>query len=300
MDPWLDRARLRGHRRQWGLLVGGCTGPDSGSADRFGSKGEHLHSGALVLDGLRPLLPPTDRFWADPFLCHYQGRHQLFFEELRDARGRGAIMTLALDGEGRPIEETARTALELPEHLSYPFVFEYQGALYLLPECGERRRLDLYGCVRFPDRWEPVQTLMAGVKLKDCTLLEHGGYWWLFCAQARGRQRINETLVAFYAEQPLTDRWNEHSQNPIRRDFASARPGGRIQCDAAGRLLRPAQNAVPRYGYGLSMQEILELTPERYRERCLWRTHGPEHGWQGLHHIDWCEGLLALDVQRLI
>jgi hypothetical protein len=264
-----------------------------GSTDRSASR-------PFSLDGLHPLLPPADRFWADPFLCYHQGRHQLFFEELRESRGRGAIMTLAVDAEGRALDAVAQTALALPEHLSYPFLFEYQDALFMLPECGERNRLDLYGCVRFPDRWEPVQTLMRDVKLKDCTLFEHGGHWWLFCARSQGRQRINETLVAFYADQPLTDRWHEHPLNPIRRDFRSARPAGRIQRDAMGRLLRPAQNAVPRYGYGLSVQEILELTPERYRERCLWRTTGPEHGWQGLHHLDWCQGLLALDVQRLI
>ena len=296
---------MRGHRRQWCLLVGACAeldlgSPDLGSLDRAAIHCARSDTRTLDLGPLQRLLPPADRFWADPFLCRHQGGHQLFFEEFSDARGRGAIMTLALDAEGHPLEKTPSTALELPEHLSYPFLFEYQGALFMLPECGERNRLELYGCVRFPDRWERVQTLMSDVRLKDCTLLEHGGYWWLFCAQARGRQRLNETLVAYYAEHPLTDQWHEHAQNPIRRDFSSARPAGRIQRDAIGRLIRPAQNAVPRYGYGLSIQQILELSPERYRERRLWQTTGPAQGWQGLHHMDWCEGLVALDVQRLV
>jgi len=210
------------------------------------------------------------------------------------------IKTLALDALGRPLQPTAVTALAAPEHLSYPFLFEQGGELFMLPECGERNRLDLYGCVRFPDQWQLAQTLMVDARLKDCTLLRQAEHWWLFCATARGRMRVNETLVAFYADQLLTDQWQAHAGNPILRDFASARPGGRIQRDRHGRLLRPAQNAVPRYGYGLSIQEILTLTPGHYRERCLWRTTGPEQGWQGLHHIDWCNGMLALDAQRLI
>lgn len=285
LDPWRDRLRLRGQRRQWGLLIG---------------EASHFAPDQLAIDRLRPLLPPPDRFWADPFLCLHQGQRQLFFEEFLEDRGRGRISTLALDSQGRPLTPEPTTALSLPEHLSYPFLFADQGELFMLPEAGARGRLELYGCVRFPDRWERVQSLMVDVRVKDCTLLRHRGYWWLFCAQGRGRQRLNETLVVFYADRLLTDQWREHAQNPLRRDFTSARPAGRIQQDQHGRLLRPVQNAVPRYGYGLGIQEIVELTPERYRERSVWRTTGPAHGWQGLHHIDWCAGLLALDVQRLI
>lgn len=253
------------------------------------------------------MLPPADRFWADPFLCRYQGRYQLFFEELIEARGRGVIKTLALDDHGRPEQGDNETpepllALRLPEHLSYPYVFEHRGELFMLPECGARRRLELYGCVRFPDRWELAQTLLADWRLKDCTLFRQGSHWWLFCATARGRQRINETLVAFFteSESPATASWTPHPANPIVRDFAGARPGGRIQPDRYGRLLRPAQCAVPRYGYGLSLNEITELSPVRYRERRIWSTNGPAEGWQGLHHLDWCEGMIALDAQRLI
>jgi hypothetical protein len=58
---------------------------------------------------------------------------------------------------------------------------------------------------------------------------------------------------------------------------------------------------VRRYGHGVNLGEILELSPRRYRERPLWRRSGPEAGgWRALHHLDWHQGVIAMDAQRLI
>jgi hypothetical protein len=129
--------------------------------------------------------------------------------------------------------------------------------------------------------------------LSDCTLFEHQGRWWLFAAARKGRMRVNETLFGFFADNPLTTDWTPHPSNPLVRDFSRGRPGGRIQLDQHGRLLRPAQDCIRRYGHGLSLNHILELSPTRYAERCI-------GGWRGMHHIDWHNGLMAMDAQRLI
>ncbi|MBK8638150.1 MAG: hypothetical protein IPN92_07605 [Chromatiaceae bacterium] len=85
------------------------------------------------------------------------------------------------------------------------------------------------------------------------------------------------------------------------RDYGGGRPGGRVFVDEQGRLLRPAQNSVPRYGYGLVLQQVQALTPGHYRERRVWQTTGAATGgWRALHHLDWHQGLLVMDAQRLI
>jgi hypothetical protein len=43
--------------------------------------------------------------------------------------------------------------LEEPHHLSYPFVFEQDGQIWMIPESGAARNVSLYRAVEFPHRW---------------------------------------------------------------------------------------------------------------------------------------------------
>ena len=56
--------------------------------------------GYLELDWgrLRPLLPPTDRYWGDPFVISKDDCYYLFIEEKLYATGLGRIACLTLDG----------------------------------------------------------------------------------------------------------------------------------------------------------------------------------------------------------
>ena len=280
-----DARDERDQRGQWFLLTGKrpAYAPDK-----------------LDIADLRPVYPPHEVFWADPFVWSEDGHAFVFFEERRYRIRRGHIRAWALDQAGMP-QGQSFAVIDEPYHLSYPYLFEHDGDLYMVPEKAEQRRVDVYGCVRFPDRWERAATLIDGERLSDPTVFNYLGRWWLFCAASRDRMRVNETLMAFHADSPLARFWTPHPANPIVRDFSRGRPAGRIQRDVLGRLLRPGQDCVRRYGHGITLNEIVELTPERYRERCVWRASGATTGgWRGMHHIDWHDGLLVMDAQRLI
>ena len=191
--------------------------------------------------------------------------------------------------------------VRVDHHLSYPFLFEFDGKPNMAPESSGAGRLDLYRCRSFPFDWTFDRTLLSGRAYVDATLFEHQDRWWLFCSMREGRLRPNNSLCGFYADTPLATRWRPHPLNPLRHSFAAARPAGSLFRDSGGLLLRPSQNCVPRYGYGLNLSEVLELDTEHYRERLLWRTTGPRAGRRrALHHMHWCDGLLVMDAQRLI
>ena len=281
-----DLKEEQGLRRQWCLLVGKCE--------------LSVLLAALPLSALRPIYPPGSAFWADPFAWRRDDRWYVFFEELQYATDRGRISVLELDEEGRPIGEV-QPVIEEPYHLSYPFLLEIGGELYMMPEKSDAKRVDLYRCVSFPYRWELARTLISGIELSDPTLFEHGGRWWLFCAARTQGLRLNETLFAFSADSPWSDKWAPHSRNPLVRDFSRARPAGRIFRDDSRRLLRPSQDCVRRYGHGLNLNEVTALSPTRYDERRLWHVSGEQlDGWRAIHHMDWHQGLLVVDAQRLI
>jgi len=108
----------------------------------------------------KPIVPPSDRFWADPFPVRHKGKSYLFFEELVYASNKGRIVVVEMTKSG-PVGKP-RVALETDGHLSYPFMFEHEGDWYMLPEMVDSGKQQLFRAAEFPDRWEVVETFELG------------------------------------------------------------------------------------------------------------------------------------------
>src|SRR5690606_2448687 len=81
------------------------------------------------LEGFRRLMPPPDRYWADPFPLERNGRYFVFFEELPFRAGKAHIAMVELGADGAVSAPV--TVLERDYHLSYPFILEHDGQLYM-------------------------------------------------------------------------------------------------------------------------------------------------------------------------
>jgi hypothetical protein len=211
------------------------------------------------------IAPPTDRLWADPFVVCRDGRYWVFIEEKIYARRIAHLSIIEVRRDGTfTIPEKI---LETPYHLSYPFVFEWQGEHYMLPETGKNRTVSVYRCDRFPDRWKFHCNLMEGIEAVDSNLFFHNDRWWLFSSLvANTGAPVWDDLYLFWADSPLSSDWVPHPMNPVVSDVRRARPAGKIFM-RNGRLFRPSQDCSVRYGYGLRINEIVELSPDRYEER---------------------------------
>ncbi len=218
---------------------------------------------ALRWADFRPIIPEKDRYWGDPFILQRGSNYHVFVEEKIYATGRGRIACLTLDAEGRLLAN--QVVLERDYHLSYPFIFDQDGETFMMPETAEQRTLELYRCVRFPDQWQFVKTLLAGIYAVDATLLAHAGRQWIFTnVREAGGSSLN-SLSLFSAESLLAEAWKPHPRNPVVQDIRSARPAGRIFTHE-GKLIRPAQDSSRRYGYGLRFKRITRLTESEYEE----------------------------------
>lgn len=222
-------------------------------------------------DGLIPvhasrkkLVAPPDKYWADPIAIEHEGKTYLFVEEYAREQRRGRIACLTLDDHARVVEN--QTALERPYHLSYPFIFEYQGGTYMLPETSSNRALELYHCIKFPNQWDFVKTLMNNVYAVDATLLQRDGRWWLFAnlMTEQGASSWDE-LHLFFADNPLAAEWTPHPLNPILSDARVARPAGPLFTHD-GILYRPSQDSSQRYGYALNLNRVDVLNEREYAE----------------------------------
>jgi hypothetical protein len=246
------------------------------------------------LKGFTRLMPPKDRDWADPFAVEKGGRYYVFFEELPYAERKAHISMIELDAAGNASQP--QRVLEADHHLSYPFLFEHDGQLYMLPESAKNRSVELYRCVDFPLVWKRERVLIDGLRLVDATLYRGADRWWMFANSAAGESRMfDDELHLFHAEK-LTGDWQPHPKNPVKSDARSSRPAGRL-FSRDGVLYRPAQVCVPRYGAGLAIQRVLKLTPQDYAERQVERLLAdPAAGLFGLHTMNRAGDLTVVDA----
>lgn len=211
------------------------------------------------------IIPPKDRFWADPFIVVKNGSRHIFMEEYDYNKGKGHLSVMTMDESGEC--SAPQKILERPYHLSYPFVFGHGGKLYLIPESMANRTIEMYQCVEFPNKWKFVGNLMENISAADTTLLHHRNKWWMFTTlvENSGGPPWDELFI-FHSKNLLTGNWTPHPENPVVSDARKARSAGRI-FERNGSLFRPSQDCTKRYGYGVVFNQILALNEKSYIEK---------------------------------
>lgn len=274
----ISENRLRRHitSQPWALMAGKCAEGGSFDWNRLSLK-----------------VPPRGAFWATPFILKKQGKTYLFFEEYfyKTGLGRISYVTVADNGD---IGES-QVALERPYHLSYPFIFEYRGEFYMIPETPQNRAVEVYRCTRFPDQWEFHMTLMPDVQAVGATLIEYSMRWWMFVNIAGKGGSTQDELHLFYSDDPLSTNWTPHPMNPIVSDVRFAQPAGRIFRREGG-LVRPSQDCSPRYGYAVNLNRITKITVYEYEEELIERIESPNENILAVKTYSHSDGLVVVDA----
>lgn len=208
---------------------------------------------------------PDDRihFYVDPFPVEKDGRTYLFVEDFNHRSGYGVISVVEFNASG-PIG-VPRPVLDTGSHLSYPFVFEHDGEMWMVPESGSAGTVDLYRAEQFPYRWSKEATLLAGMVVSDATLFEHAGRWWMFATVQDDGGCYSDALHIWSAPEPRGP-WTPHKRNPVLVDAGTARPAGRI-VRRDGKLIRPIQDCRNGYGTALGLAEITRLDDDAFEQR---------------------------------
>src|SRR5262249_16274610 len=134
--------------------------------------------------------------------------------------------------------------------------------------------------------------LFEGVAAKDATVFELDGLWWMFVAMADTDS--SDELHLYYSSSPLGP-WRPHKRNPVKSDVRNSRPAGR-PFYWNGELCRPAQDSSQCYGYGMTINNVVRLTPDEFVEREVskvlpqWRQD-----LRGTHTLNICKDLTIID-----
>lgn len=236
---------------------------------------------------------PEGRWFADPFVFEFKGKACVFFEDYHTSQKRGNISYLPCD------DLTAKPKRVLGEdglHYSYPYMFSYQGEVYMLPEVFESGQTRLYRASAYPDKWVLDRVLFDDLASVDPIIYQQGNLWWLWIGD--GNEAQSEVRI-FTAVLPFGP-WKEHPSSPLCLPFRARNAGNLIQCGK--RLFRPTQDSYGGYGKRIVLREVTQMTLDTYEEIdvCYLRSF---HHWpypDGMHTIAHSGNLTVIDGKRNI
>lgn len=242
---------------------------------------------------------PANEYYADPFLWERDGQTWCFFEVYDYTTGRGHISAGRFEA-GELVD--VMPVLKTDYHLSFPFLFERDGELYMMPETCGANRIETWRCVEYPLRWERAATILDDVIAADSSLAQIGDDWWLFTNISNDPfGEMNSELHLYKVEGPAMTELTPHALNPVVFDSRTARNGGRI-LERDGAYYRISQdNSHGRYGYGLNVMKIDHISLDDYRETMVRKIEPDfEPGAIGCHHMDSRGDMVVMDVRRRV
>lgn len=215
-----------------------------------------------------------DPVWidADPFLFVHNNKLYLFYEDLHFYNYLGVIkMTYTTD-----LVHWSKPVLITHEpdcHFSYPFVFEDNGEVYMMPETGNQHNIRLYkadnddltifSLHKVIMQREDIPKDIVYDFADSCIYKKDNLYYLLTSTMT------NESYyLHLYTSQQLEGPYEMHPSSPVVSNSKFGRCAGSL-LEHDGHLYRFAQDCSDAYGKQVHLLEIDEITPTQYTEHVV-------------------------------
>lgn len=221
--------------------------------------------------------PKPRRFQADPFLFVKDGELYLFYE-LQHWDDPGCIAMI----KTRDLKTWAEPQIVLKEqfHLSFPYVFEDNGTIYMMPESQEDDSIRLYQANEDLTSFTYVRTLLKqerknGINFcfNDSHIYILGGKYYLFTSYQKDWMYYQEL---FMSDNLLNGTFVRHPQSPICVSNEFGRNGGSL-IEYEDNLLRVTQDCHADYGDNSSLMKITKLDDNDYEEELFLHNIFPKN-----------------------
>lgn len=228
------------YENYWDILYRSVESPKAGIFGKCRDKFCHVGS--------------VSRYWyADPFLFEKNGEVFIFAEFFDNKDEIGKIGCLRYK-DGKFIDPTV--VISENYHMSYPFVFERDGEIYMMPETCMGKKLQLYKAVDFPYKWDHCRTIFDGVEYVDSVvykdfIISNKRYW------PDNAMSVDLNIFDFESGEP-------HKLNPIAvKSYCDRGAGAIFELD--GEPVRPVQDATENvYGKSIVFKKIKKLDNESF------------------------------------
>jgi len=207
-----------------------------------------------------------NRFFADPFVVKKDDRTICYVEDYDYRKKRGCITAIEIIDKNT--YQVLGPAIKEPFHMSFPFIFEYEDDLYMIPETSQSKAIRLYKCMQFPLKWVFQIDIMSNVHAADPMVFEYEGKWWLL-ANIGPKVDSNQCsqLFAYHNSHPLSEEWIAHERNPLFFDCNIARNGGILDVEGKFPIRVRQEHGFNSYGRSLTLGKIIDLTTSSFREQ---------------------------------
>ncbi len=188
---------------------------------------------------------PTPYWIADPFLFSCQGQIYLFAEAYDKEKHIGRIASMKYYGTDFT---DFSIIIQEPYHMSYPFVFQVENEILMIPETGDNRTVDLYRVEDMPTKWVKQETILNGRKFVDTNLVfDDNGQP---CALITYDDEKRELLVYRYALHKTPELIDcIYDKNKVLRGAGNVFRDGK-------KLIRPSQCGRVLYGKSIFFSNI--------------------------------------------
>lgn len=221
--------------------------------------------------------PKPLRFQADSFLFVKGDELFLFYEQQHwdDPGCIAMVKTRDLKTWTRPL-----IVLKEPFHLSFPFVFEEGGHIYMIPESQESDSIRLYQANDDLTYFSYVRTLLKqkrepeiSFSYNDSFVYYKDGIYYLFTSYQKDWMYYQELYMS---DDILQGVFTRHPQSPICMSNEFGRNGGSL-VHYKGKLLRVTQDCHRDYGDNISLMEINQIDENHYEEKLFKQNVFPKN-----------------------
>ena len=213
-----------------------------------------------------PLIIHTDKkkFLADPFLIHHKNKTYCFAEEYDHRKKKGHIVCFNLDKKALD----KKIILDENFHLSFPYIFKFKNNFFMCPDTSQISEIRLYKSTNFPLEWKFYKTIKKNINSVDNIIFKKNNLWWLFTNIDRSNNNdfSHDLSIFFSKEGPLTNKWKNHPQNPVKINSIESRNAG-IIFDKRKIIRISQEQGFDNYGENINFHEIKLLNKKVYVEK---------------------------------
>lgn len=227
---------------------------------------------------------PHDRWFADPFILNYDDNIiSVLAEEYNYNIRRGRIALLTFDRHTYSLQNY-NIILELPTHLSFPFIQRKNGKVYICPENSASGSWNMYEYNPVSNQCLKIQTII-GRPLTDAIVTALLEKEYVFSTSLPDQN--GNTLLMYSIDGTL--------QKEITFPFKIARNAGDWFC-VNERVYRPAQDCNNGYGQAVIIQEVTKINGLlTFSDICRITSTHPKFT-TGCHTFNHFNGLSVVDV----
>ncbi|MCI8297597.1 MAG: hypothetical protein HFG22_17315 [Lachnospiraceae bacterium] len=214
----------------------------------------------------------SGRYWmADPFLFEKDGRVYLFYEAYDLIIQRGYIGYSIIREDGTT---TDPKMIIKGHHKSFPYIYENDEGIFIMPESCVDHNIRLFRAVDFPNEWKEERIIIEDIFSVDSILLHEMEKDYLLTSE-QYRYPSEEKVISCWVKNRLLEISGDLTIDPLKITGRVVVEGDKGVRNAGAvfyhdhKLVRPGQNCEDgRYGKGLKFFEINSIDP--YTEKLIY------------------------------